>query len=80
MNSTPVLPLSAAVVALVNAVVVCVTAFGLDLSVEQQASISTVTNASVIVVLAFSHWYRAQRHEKERLRSERWSHLNNGED
>jgi hypothetical protein len=67
----PVLPLTAAVIAFGNAVTAAVVAFGLELDALQQASITGVLNACVILFLASSHTYRAWKHDRAR-----WSHLN----
>lgn len=74
----PALPLSAAFVALVNTVMACVIAFGLELTPGQQAAITSTANSFVLFLVAASHAYRAYKSQLDKY--ERWSHLNGRED
>ena len=56
MTKTEPVAVSAAILVLVNAVLVCITAFGLTLSADQTAAIMGLANATVGVVLAI--WTR----------------------
>lgn len=58
MTKTEPVAVSAAILVLVNAVLVCITAFGLTLSADQTAAIMGLANATVGVVLAI--WTRGK--------------------
>lgn len=64
------LSLSAAIVAFVNAVLSAIINFGIPLSSAQQASITSVVNAAIILVLACVHLYGQITAEHDR-----WSHM-----
>lgn len=64
------LSLGAAFVAALNAMMSLFVSFGFDLNAAQQASISTVANSLVLLVLAAVHTYGQYVQENDR-----WSHL-----
>lgn len=66
--------LGAAFVALVNAILQTLIAFGLDLTAEQSAAIGVVVNAFLIFGIALTHVYLSITAERER-----WTHLNGPE-
>lgn len=69
--STPVLPLSVAIIAFVNTVATSVGAFGFTLTEGQRVAISTVTNSIVILIVSVVAVIRARKNENEK-----WSHMN----
>ncbi len=65
------LSVGAAIVAFANAVQTVIVSFGLHLSAQQEASVTGVVNATVLLVIAVSHVYGQITAERER-----WTHLN----
>lgn len=57
--NVPLLPISVAILAVINTSLTLLIAFGLELSAEQQSAILATVNSLVVLIVALSHARRS---------------------